>query len=451
MAARRTMPRRQSSRGTDRLAYGDAGVVRRAPFSDNPYVGPRGQRTQQRILDAALRAFGAQGYNGCSIDRIARLSGCSRVSFYQYFASKEDVFRYLVGQVVRQVSASTEALDPLTPDVEGWGAMRAWVARYAEIYARYEPVFHAYHAAVESDEAVAAVVTRTNEENLIRIHSRLVATKLPSRQLGPVIRMLLACLNHTLDVLGILRSAAPNDYPVERVELAVTDVLHRTLFGVRPSVNVHSPGGSSPTALDFTSAMQSVLRQDDESLEPNVPGKRTLTALLDSGREVFVSRGYHSTRVDDLAAVAGVSHGAFYRYFRNKDELARILTARAMRAISATLFDIPDLIPLDGSASRGGLRKWLHYYNAVHANEAAMLRVWVDATLQDPALRAESAPPLDWGRRQMARYLRPRGFGDIDMDAAMMVALLGVYGTRQRSAAEVEATAHIIESGLLGR
>ena len=122
---------------------GAVAVVRRAPFSDNPQVGARGQRTQQRILDAALRAFGEEGYHGCSIDRITKLARCSRVSFYQYFASKEDVFRQLAGQVARQVSASTEALDPLTPDLEGWAALRAWVARYAEIHARYEPVFHA--------------------------------------------------------------------------------------------------------------------------------------------------------------------------------------------------------------------------------------------------------------------------------------------------------------------
>ena len=61
-----------------------------------------------------------------------------------------------------------------------------------------------------------------------------------------------------------------------------------------------------------------------------------------------------------------------------------------------------------------------------------MLRVWVDAALQDPALRAESAPLLDWGRRRMARYLRPRGFGDVDIEAVVMVALLGVFGARPR-------------------
>ena len=80
-----------------------------------------------------------------------------------------------------------------------------------------------------------------------------------------------------------------------------------------------------------------------------------------------------------------------------------------------------------------------------------MLRVWVDAALQDPALRAESAPLLDWGRRRMARYLAPRGFGDVDIEAVVMVALLGVFGARQRPAAEVDAAVHIIERGLLGR
>src|SRR4051812_25220166 len=104
-----------------------AAVVRRSPFSENPVVGVRGQRTRQRILDAALQVFGDEGYNRASIDRIAKLSGCSRVSFYQYFASKEDVFGDLAGQVARRVSALTDALDPITPDREGWLALRAWM------------------------------------------------------------------------------------------------------------------------------------------------------------------------------------------------------------------------------------------------------------------------------------------------------------------------------------
>lgn len=430
----------------ERRPEGGVAVVRRAPFSDNPRVGARGQRTQQRILDAALRAFGEEGYHGCSIDRITKLARCSRVSFYQYFASKEDVFAHLAGQVARQLSASTETLDPLTPAPSGWTAMRAWVARYAEIHARYEPVFHA----LETDEALAAVAKRTGEETIARIHSRVATTTLPPRQLDPVIRLLLECLNHTFEVTGILRSVVPDAYPSGRVEDTITDVLHRTLFGVHTEVNVHPPAGTPPPALRFDPAMLELL-QGDQTLEADASGNRAFTAVLESGRDVFITRGYHNTRIDDLVAAAGVSHGAFYRYFRNKDELARILTARAMRAIGTTVMEIPDVLAHDGSAGNGALRLWLRRYNAAHATEAAMLRVWVDAALQDPALRAESAPPLDWGRRRMSRYLRPRGFGDVDVEAVVMVALFGVFGARQRPAAEVEAAAHIIERGLLGR
>jgi hypothetical protein len=77
--------------------------------------------------------------------------------------------------------------------------------------------------------------------------------------------------------------------------------------------------------------------------------------------------------------------------------------------------------------------------------------VWVDAALQAPELKAESAPLLDWGRRRMASHLRSRGFGDVEVDAVVMVALLGVFGARPRPAGEVDATALVIERGLLGR
>jgi hypothetical protein len=112
---------------------------------------------------------------------------------------------------------------------------------------------------------------------------------------------------------------------------------------------------------------------------------------------------------------------------------------------------MPATSELVGPAGKSVLRRWLARYHAAHVSEAAMLQVWVDAALQAPALRAESAPLLDWGRRRMATYLSSRGFGDADVDAVVMVALLGVFGARPRSAAEVEATAQVIERGLLGR
>jgi AcrR family transcriptional regulator len=420
-------------------------VVRRAPFSDNPQVGARGQRAQQRILDAALRAFGEDGYHACSIDRITKLADCSRVSFYQYFANKEDVFGQLAGQVARQVSASTEALDPLTPDAAGWEAMRAWIARYAAIHERYEPVFHS----LESDRSLATVARHTGEETITRIHARLVKATLPPRQLDPVIRLLLETVNHTLDESGILRTTDADAYPGAQVERALTDVVHRTLFGLASDVNVHAADGPAPRALEFGPEMVELLG-DDDPIGGDGSANAALVALLASGRDVFVERGYQSTRVDDLVTAAGVSHGAFYRYFRNKEELARILTVRGVRVVGAVVTEIPALFALQGPGGKSVLRRWLRRYHAAHVNEAAMLRVWIDAAAADPAIRVESAPLLDWGRRRMARYLGQRGFGDVDTEAVVMVALLGVFGARERTAAEVDAAGLIIERGLLG-
>ena len=79
------------------------------------------------------------------------------------------------------MSASTEALDSLTPDAEGWAALRRWVARYAEIHTRYEPVFHA----LENDDVLATLAGGTGAETIARIHARLATTTLPAPAARP--------------------------------------------------------------------------------------------------------------------------------------------------------------------------------------------------------------------------------------------------------------------------
>jgi AcrR family transcriptional regulator len=447
MAAPRTTTssRPAGRRAHERTDESAPQVVRRAPFAENPHVGPRGQRTQQRILDAALRAFSDDGYHRTSIDRIAQLSGCSRVAVYQYFSSKDDVFRELAAQVARQLTSSTEALDPVTATADGWSALRRWAGRYADIYARYQPVFNAYQAAVEDRDTLAAVRGHAGEQNVARIHSRVSGATLPPRRLDAVIALLIECMTHTLDMSGILYSVVPTSAPPEAVVDAITDVAHRTLFGLDVAVNAHT---SAPPARPDAPRVPEAWRELDRTAP--APEPSAYTALLQAGRDVFVARGYHNTRVDDLIGAAGVSRGAFYRYFRDKDQLARLLVAHAERETGAMLGALPPLDVLRGDPGGRALPRWLRRYNAVHLHEAAMLRVWVDGAAQDPALRPELAPSLDWGRRRMRAYLAPRGFGDVELDAVVLIALLGVFGARRRGAVEVEAAAHIIERGLLG-
>lgn len=428
---------------------GPADVVRRAPFADNPHVGARGQRTQQRILDAALEVFG-EGYDRCNIDTITTRAGCSRAAFYQYFSSKEDVFRHLTGQLARALSASTEALEPLTPSGAGWLALRAWVSRHSDIYDRYEPLFHAFQAASESDDAVATGSARWSVRTVSRIRSRIASTTLRPRELDPLIMQLLECVTRTHDVARILRSAAAGRYTEDRVGDALADVIHRSLFGLQEDVNVHRPPSQRPPALPFDPAIRDAFAEGETPPDVTPAGRKTWEALMDAGRKAFVERGYQRTRVSDVVEAAGVSRGAFYRYFENKDQLARTLATRAMRTVSQVLAEIPAPAVNDGASGRTVLRRWLRRCNLTQANEAAMLRVWVDAALQDATLRANSAPALDWGRRVMVSFLERRGFGDVDTEGLVMLALLGSFGARERTPAEVDAAAHIIEQGLLG-
>ena len=40
---------------------------------------------------------------------------------------------------------------------------------------------------------------------------------------------------------------------------------------------------------------------------------------------MFARRGYHAARVDDVVRAARTSHGTFYLYFANKEDLLRAL------------------------------------------------------------------------------------------------------------------------------
>ncbi|MDH6215399.1 TetR family transcriptional regulator [Streptomyces pseudovenezuelae] len=67
--------------------------------------------------------------------------------------------------------------------------------------------------------------------------------------------------------------------------------------------------------------------------------QRTRDALLRSAVELFTTRGYERTTVDDIAAAVDVSQRTFFRYFAGKDEAALALhdlvTERFIEAVRA--------------------------------------------------------------------------------------------------------------------
>ena len=58
--------------------------------------------------------------------------------------------------------------------------------------------------------------------------------------------------------------------------------------------------------------------------------------LLDAALEVFVERGYVATRLEDVARRAGITKGAMYHYFENKEALFKaMIRAKVVENIAA--------------------------------------------------------------------------------------------------------------------
>lgn len=57
--------------------------------------------------------------------------------------------------------------------------------------------------------------------------------------------------------------------------------------------------------------------------------------LLSAARTVFENSGYSSARVTDIVQLAGLAHGSFYVYFRNKEMAFRALADQVVREIGA--------------------------------------------------------------------------------------------------------------------
>jgi len=118
--------------------------------------------------------------------------------------------------------------------------------------------------------------------------------------------------------------------------------------------------------------------------ELRTQGKRTLSKLLDASLDVLTERGYHAARVDDVVRVAKLSHGTFYLYFANKEDLFRALArecADEMEALAASLGPVsPD------KAGEAELRSWLTQFLATYRRYVAVIRGWMEEQVVDREL-----------------------------------------------------------------
>src|SRR3954452_1034534 len=114
--------------------------------------------------------------------------------------------------------------------------------------------------------------------------------------------------------------------------------------------------------------------------ELRAQGKKTMRKLLDAAMTVLEKRGYHAARVDDIVKVARTSHGTFYLYFANKEDLFRALLTDVAEEVG-TLADTLGPVGPD-EAGYEELRGWLGRFSDMYVHYGPVIRAWTEAEVE---------------------------------------------------------------------
>lgn len=151
-------------------------------------------------------------------------------------------------------------------------------------------------------------------------------------------------------------------------------------------------------------------------------GRRTRDGLIAAARAVLEERGFAATRMGDIAAAAGVSHGTVYTWFSTKEDVLRAV----IDSVSAELYDGLRSPTHEGPADvriAWANRRYLEAYR----DNARLLEVVEEAATSDASFRSVLA---DLRRAHVERVtaviarLQSDGMADPALDAAIAAAAL---------------------------
>jgi TetR/AcrR family transcriptional regulator, fatty acid metabolism regulator protein len=107
--------------------------------------------------------------------------------------------------------------------------------------------------------------------------------------------------------------------------------------------------------------------------------------LLEAAVRVFASKGYHASRVGDIAEEAGVAHGLIYHYFESKEDVLRAVFRETWRELIATIRSVEQA----GDAPPEQLRKVAEILLRSWRRDPDLVRVLVLEVTRSQHVRGE--------------------------------------------------------------
>jgi AcrR family transcriptional regulator len=158
--------------------------------------------------------------------------------------------------------------------------------------------------------------------------------------------------------------------------------------------------------------------------ELRTQGRRTMTNLLDAGVAALADNGYQATRVDDVVRIAGVSHGTFYLYFSNKEDLFRELAHRCADDVQELAGQLGDVG--SDAAGQAELRAWIADFLALYRTHGVVIRAWAEGQVADRKLARLGRESFRQVRDQFTARFEAEGRSerDAELRAAALLSML---------------------------
>jgi AcrR family transcriptional regulator len=159
-----------------------------------------------------------------------------------------------------------------------------------------------------------------------------------------------------------------------------------------------------------------------QTRELRAQGRKTMRKLLDAGMRVFAERGFHAARVDDIVRTARTSHGTFYLYFANKEELLGALAVECAHEMESLAGGIGPISPDAQGATE--LRRFLGDFFDTYRRYGPVIRAWMEGHVADRETTQLGVHAFTDIATTLARRMREAGaHGDATTIAALMALL----------------------------